>query len=108
MVGIHSVLPPLKKSKENWNFIFFTIYLKAENGKRKHLEEIRRNHIIEHLKIEEAQQNSKRIESLRDEKKRRILDKIDADGKRIAEIQNSKDDAFQERKRIEILLQEEK
>lgn len=64
-----------------------------ENKKRQE-EEFRKKQIYKHLRFNEAMENAKRISYLRKSQERKILEKIEQEEERLAQIQKEKEDAI--------------
>eukprot|EP01016_Furgasonia_blochmanni_P032819 TRINITY_DN3388_c0_g1_i6.p1 TRINITY_DN3388_c0_g1~~TRINITY_DN3388_c0_g1_i6.p1 ORF type:complete len:323 (+),score=47.86 TRINITY_DN3388_c0_g1_i6:204-1172(+) len=79
-----------------------------EKKREKYISSVRRKMIAHDIQVEEALENSKRIEKVREVRRQQILHRISMHNERMAKIENEKNQLITDRKLIQEKLQREK
>jgi len=81
---------------------------KVQERKEQNMKNLKKKYIMDILKMEDAYENNRRLEQIRENKKKQFLDKITETSQRLEQVQLEKEKAFLERKKLQNQLEAEK
>jgi len=82
--------------------------MRAQQQKEQTLKNLKKKYIVEMLRMEDAEENNKRLEKVNEYKKSHISEKIVSDSHKIQQFQEEREKAILEKKRFQIKLEMEK